>query len=161
MVKSKRDLLIVNRLKTLWEAAPDEVKHYWERGYFSLTYLNLRKTWSLSQASENTQICSIRVFRLSLFSCNIDDQLSQNVHRFVIYCICLDTPSEERITPLLHKVLCFQMLDFETSKSNSEISKSNSWKITSFSKTTLLHYVLYYQQLPITCYQVRFYANYQ
>ena len=43
----------------------------------------------------------------------------------------------------------------------------NSWKITSFSKTTLLqrepfffHNVLFvYQPLPITRYQVRFYAN--
>ena len=45
------------------------------------------------------------------------------------------------------------------------ISKSNSYKITSFSKTTLLqegavsHNVLYYQPLPITRYQVRFDAN--
>ena len=30
------------------------------------------------------------------------------------------------------------MLDFETSNSKSEVSKSNSLKITSFSKTTLL-----------------------
>ena len=35
-------------------------------------------------------------------------------------------------------VVCFQMLDFETSHSDSEVSKSKSWKITSFSKTTLL-----------------------
>ena len=41
-------------------------------------------------------------------------------------------------TPLSHEVVCFQMLDFETSNSKSEVSKSNSWKITSFSKTTLL-----------------------
>ena len=26
-------------------------------------------------------------------------------------------------------IFCFQMLDFETSKSNSEVSKSNSWKL--------------------------------
>ena len=26
-------------------------------------------------------------------------------------------------TPLSHEIMCFQMLDFETSKSNSEISK--------------------------------------
>ena len=39
-------------------------------------------------------------------------------------------------TPMLHEVVCFQMLDFETSKSNFGVSKSNSWnKITSFSKT--------------------------
>ena len=36
------------------------------------------------------------------------------------------------------KVVCFQMLDFETSKSNSDVAKLNLWKITSFSNTTLL-----------------------
>ena len=41
-------------------------------------------------------------------------------------------------TPLPHEVVCFQMLDFETSNSKSEVSKSNAWKITSFSKTMLL-----------------------
>ena len=68
-------------------------------------------------------------------------------------------------TPLSHKVVCFQMLDFETSKFNSEVSKSNLWKTTSFLKTTITsegavsHNVLYYQPLPITRYQVRFCAN--
>ena len=41
-------------------------------------------------------------------------------------------------TPLSHEVVCFQMLDFETSNSKSEVSKSNSWKITYFSKTASL-----------------------
>ena len=41
----------------------------------------------------------------------------------------------EEKTPLSHEVVCFQMLGFETSKSNSEVSKSKSFKITSFSKT--------------------------
>ena len=41
-------------------------------------------------------------------------------------------------TPLSHEVVCFQMLDLETSNSKLEVSKSNSWKNTSFSKTTLL-----------------------
>ena len=36
------------------------------------------------------------------------------------------------------RVVCFQMLDFEISKSNSEVSKSDSLKITSFTKTTSL-----------------------
>ena len=36
------------------------------------------------------------------------------------------------------QVVCFHMLDLETSTSKSEVSKSNLWKITSFSKTTLL-----------------------
>ena len=41
-------------------------------------------------------------------------------------------------TPLSHEVVCFQMYEFETSNSKSEVSKSNSWKITSFSKTMFL-----------------------
>ena len=44
----------------------------------------------------------------------------------------------EEKTPLSHEVVCFQMLEFETSNSKSEVSKSNTWKITSFSKTTSL-----------------------
>ena len=46
-------------------------------------------------------------------------------------------------TPLSHKVVCFLMLDFETSSSKLEVSKSNSWKITSFSKTTSLQRELF------------------
>ena len=34
-----------------------------------------------------------RVFFLSLISCNFDDRLSSNFHRFVILCICWDTPT--------------------------------------------------------------------
>ena len=52
----------------------------------------------------------------------------------------------------------FQMLDFETSSSKSEVSKSNSWEITSFSKTTLLQREPC-QQLSITRYLIRCYAN--
>ena len=37
---------------------------------------------------------------------------------------------------LSQEIVFFQMLDFETSTSNSAVSKSNSWKITPFSKTT-------------------------
>ena len=43
------------------------------------------------------------------------------------------------------------MLDFETSNSKSDVSKSNSWKTTSFSKTMSL------QREP--SHQVRFNAN--
>ena len=44
----------------------------------------------------------------------------------------------EEKTPLSHKIVCFQMLDFETS---AEVSKSIQifwWEITSYSNTTLL-----------------------
>ena len=47
----------------------------------------------------------------------------------------------ELLRPLSHGVVCFQMLDFETSRFKSEVSKSNSRKITSFSKTTPLQRV--------------------
>ena len=42
------------------------------------------------------------------------------------------------VAPWSYEVLCFQMLDFKTSNPKSEVLKSNSWKITSFSKTTSL-----------------------
>ena len=61
--------------------------------------------------------------------------------------------------------MCFQMqVDFETS-SNSEVSKSNSWKITSLSKTTVLRGSRFSQcfilstALHCLLYQVRFYAK--
>ena len=41
-------------------------------------------------------------------------------------------------TPLSHEAVCIYMVDFETSSSKSEVSKSNSWKVTSFSKTMAL-----------------------
>ena len=44
----------------------------------------------------------------------------------------------EEKTPCSHEVVCFLMLDFVTSNSKSEVSKSNSWKITCLSKTTSL-----------------------
>ena len=44
----------------------------------------------------------------------------------------------EEKTPLSHEVVCFQILDIGTSKSYSEVLKSNPWKITSFSKTMIL-----------------------
>ena len=68
-------------------------------------------------------------------------------------------------TPLPHQVVCFLMLDFETSSSKSVVSKLNLWKITYFlknyvtSEEAVYHNVLYYQPLPITRYQVSFYAN--
>ena len=56
-------------------------------------------------------------------------------------------------------------VDFETSNSKSEVSKSNSWKNYFFLKNyvtsegAVSHNVLYHQPLPITRHQVRFYAN--
>ena len=64
-------------------------------------------------------------------------------------------------TPLSHKVVCFQMLEFETSKSNSDVSKSNSnilvrnnffLKNYVISEGAVSHNVLYYQQLSIIRY---------
>ena len=71
--------------------------------------------------------------------------------------------------PLSHEVVCFQMLDFETSKSNSEVSKSISNNLVEIyfflenyfltSEGAVSHNVLYYQHLSITRYQVRYYAK--
>ena len=53
--------------------------------YFETSGFDLR---SRNQASFSTQLRVTRVFFLSLLSRNFDDQLSSNVHRFVILCIC-------------------------------------------------------------------------
>ena len=71
-------------------------------------------------------------------------------------------------TPLSHEVVYLQVIDFGTSKSNSEVSKSNSNILVvnySFlenyvsSEGVVSHNVLHYQQLSTACYQVSFYAN--
>ena len=63
-------------------------------------------------------------------------------------------------TPLSHEVVCFQMLDFETSKSNSKVSKSKSNILVEnyfflennvTSEGDIFHNVLYYQQLSNAC----------
>ncbi len=75
------------------------------------------QAWSLSQASESTQFYATSVCFLSLFSCNFDDQLSPNFHRFVILCICWNTPSEDtglwqlpKVYPAFKSVLSLMVL---------------------------------------------------
>ena len=50
---------------------------------------------SKSSIWKHTTSCDEGVFLLSLLSRNSDDQSSSNVHKFVILCICWDTPSEK------------------------------------------------------------------
>ena len=66
--------------------------------------------------------------------------------------------------PLSHKVVCFQMLDFETSNSKSELEiifVENYFFIGNYvtSKGAVSHNVLYLQPLLITRSQERFYDN--
>ena len=60
-------------------------------------------------------------------------------------------------TPLSHKGVCFQMLDFQASKSNSESEVLIKFVENYFfhknyvtSEGAISHNGLYYQQLPIT-----------
>ena len=65
--------------------------------------------------------------------------VNDHVSHLVYLNIC-ELIMEEK-TSLSHEVVCFQMLDFGTSKSKYEVSKSNSnilVETTSFSKTALL-----------------------
>ena len=70
---------------------------------------------------------------------------------------------KEKTPLLLHEVVCFQMLDFDTS--NSKIRGLEFVKNYFFlenyitSERAVYHNVLYCQPLPITRYQERFYAN--
>ena len=59
-------------------------------------------------ASKSTNIIAKSVFfLLALFSCNIDDQLSQNFHRFVIVCIIIGyTPSETLVFAVTKNIQC-------------------------------------------------------
>ena len=69
-------------------------------------------------------------------------------------------------TPLLREVVCFQMLNFETSNSKSEIIKikfvENYFFLKMYvtSEGAVSYSVLNYRPFPITHYQVRFYVNY-
>ena len=74
----------------------------------------------------------------------------------------------EEKTPLSHDVVCFQVPDFGTSKSDSEVSKSNSNILVRnnffleshvTSEGAKSHNVLYYQHLSIDRLQVSLYAN--
>ena len=69
-------------------------------------------------------------------------------------------------TPLSHEVVCFVMLDFETSNSKKIWGLKIKFEENYFflknyvtSEGAISHNVLYYQPLHITRYQVRFYAN--
>ena len=68
-------------------------------------------------------------------------------------------------TPSSHEVVCFLMLGLDASNSKLEVSKSNSWENYFYldnyatSEGALSHNVLYYQPLPITCNQERFYDD--
>ena len=63
-------------------------------------------------------------------------------------------------TPLSHEVVCFQMLDFEIW--GLEINFVETYFFLEnyvTSEGAVSHNVLYHQPLPITPYQVRFYAD--
>ena len=59
-----------------------------EKEVISHSNINNLKAWNLFH----------KCFFFPLFICNLDDQLSKNSQRFVIVCICWDTPSELTIT---------------------------------------------------------------
>ncbi len=87
LVKSTGELLILKnivRSETLWSNGVLEKEVIFHKQIWIWERL---QAWSLSRASESTQFYASRVFFLSLFSCNFNDQLSPNFHRFVILCI--------------------------------------------------------------------------
>ena len=88
-----------------------------------------------------------RVLFLQLLSSNFDDQLSSNFHRFVISCICWDTPTEKTsLRPLPIVSTAFKGLFFSVNSSlrhrrhccNSPFThrKINYWRVL-FSVGTL------------------------
>ena len=86
----------IEMFKTLLEPAPSDVTQFFlERSNFSLKYLNWFRTSAdnLKSSIWKHTTCATKAFFLPLFSRNFNDQLSSNFHRFVILCICWDTPS--------------------------------------------------------------------
>ena len=78
------------------------VKHIVRNG--SLWGSNFSVKYFYWQASESTQLPVTRFFFLPLLSRTLNDQLSSNFHRFVILCVCWDTPSEKTVLWQLPKV---------------------------------------------------------
>ena len=106
-------------------------------------------------------------FQRPVFSLGVSQHMHKttNLWKFELNWSSKFGDNNEKKNTLSHEVVCFKMLDFETSNSKSKVSKSNSWKITSFlqnyvsSEGAASHNVFYYQQLSIAYYQVRFYVN--
>ena len=78
---------------------PLKERSFWERGNFSLKYLNLRETSGLNLFSctwKHTNLCNkiLGVFSSIIFLQPWWPIWAKNVYRFVILCICWDTPSE-------------------------------------------------------------------
>ena len=115
------------------------------------------------QTLETFGSCQRPVFSLGVFQHNMHKITNLLKFRLNWSSMLRDNNGRKKNT-LSHEVVCCQMLDFGTSKSNSEVSKSNSWKIIllsrklSYFRGSRFSQCLYYQPLPITRYQVSFYA---
>ena len=79
---------------------------------FDIETSDLELEVSKSSVRKHTTLCDKDVFFLSLLSRNFDDWLSSNFHRFVILCICWDTPSEKTGLWQLPIVSCKELVKF-------------------------------------------------
>ena len=80
-------------LKQVMESSFWSNLSFWERGNFSLKHLNTVGLKPFLGTWKHNNLCK-RVFFISLFSRNLK-QLTSKFHRFVILCICWDTPKLE------------------------------------------------------------------
>ena len=144
--------------------AVDSIKHCEKRISNLTQIIKDSRPEAFYYASECTQICATRFFFCFLTLVIVKDQSSHLVDLNIcskyqswenlnsIGCRSCEIIMEEK-TPLSSEVVCFQMLNFGTSKSNSEVSKSNLVENYFFLKTCVTsegavsHNVLCYQQL--------------
>ena len=115
-----------------WKSCPRiyVCKHFWTGTKTMLKKPVLHYGFVGLKTVDTIGICQRPVFSLGVY---------QHMHQIMSSIgrrSCELTMKEK--TPLSHEVVCFSMLDFETSNSKLEVSKSNSGKITSLSKTTSL-----------------------
>ena len=116
--KSTQNLFLHNHVTSKWNSSQNSWYH--------------RK---LLKTRDTIGNCQRPVFSLGVSQHMHENTPCENLSS--IGCRSCEIIMEEK-TSLSHEVVCFQMLDFVHSKSNSEVLKSNSWKITYFSKTTPL-----------------------
>ena len=110
--------------------------------YWQVICIHLSSIWKKTLKTLDTIGNCLR----SVFSLGVTRHMHKITTCETLSLICrwsCEITLKEKKTPLSQEVVCFQIVDSETSKSKLEVSKSNSWKMTPFSKTTSLRRELF------------------
>ena len=128
---------------TTWSPL-DQSDWIYPKGYYEpLNVFYLKTKYfhpTMTKINNNTlkTLDTIGNWQRQVFSLGVSQHMHKitNLSKFELNWSSKLWDNNERKNTLSQEVVCFQMLDFETSNSKSEVSKSTPRKITSFSKTT-------------------------